>query len=184
MPRIERVLLLAGAAFLAVACGSGPPAPAAGAAPAFRVDFSIREVMASMISPGATALWDAVAVTVGAGGEQDEIPKSDEEWAEVGRQGIMMTEATNLLLIPGRHVAPSGATSANPGAELEPAEIETLVNDHWQEWVSFANALHDVGLEALETVDARDPEALTLVGGDIDAACENCHQRFWYPDQQ
>jgi len=184
MPRVTRVLLLTGATLFAVACGAGQSGPAAGAAPAFRTDFSVREVMASMISPGATALWDAVAVTVGASGEQDEIPKSDEEWAEVRRDGIMMTEATNLLLIPGRHVAPPGATSANPGAELEPAEIERLVNDHWQEWVLFANALHDIGLKALETVDARDPEALTLVGGDIDAACESCHQRFWYPDQQ
>ncbi|MEE2613532.1 MAG: hypothetical protein VX975_06895, partial [Acidobacteriota bacterium] len=42
--------------------------------------------------------------------------------------------------------------------------------------------LHDAGVVMLDAVRARDVDAL-LDGGDrLDVACENCHSRFWYPD--
>lgn len=178
------LLLVAAIAILtAGACRSQDPPPPA-PQPDFRPDASIREVMKSMVESGANALWDSVAVTVGTEGTDEEVPTSDDDWDAVRQKAIMMTEATNLLLIEGRHVAPPGARSANPGSELEPEQIEALISQNQQDWIRFVGGLHDTGLAALKAIDAHDAETLSLVGGDIDMACESCHLRFWYPEEQ
>jgi hypothetical protein len=35
---------------------------------------------------------------------------------------------------------------------------------------------------ALAAIDAKDPLALLDAGEQIDTACENCHQVFWFPN--
>ena len=36
-------------------------------------------------------------------------------------------------------------------------------------------------LPALDAIDAKDPNRLLEVGGEIDEACEACHLVYWYP---
>jgi hypothetical protein len=36
---------------------------------------------------------------------------------------------------------------------------------------------------ALKAIDARDKEALLDSGDAIDQACENCHVKYWYPNE-
>jgi hypothetical protein len=93
-------------------------------------------------------------------------------------------EATNELIVPGRHAAPSGTKSANPDAELEPAEIEKLLASERPAWIAHAQVLHVTAMQALTAVDARDIDKISEAGGAIDEACESCHLQFWYPEQQ
>jgi hypothetical protein len=116
-------------------------------------------------------------------------PKTDEDWAAVRRHAVALVESTNLLLIPGRHIAPSGAETlrvddADPGAELPPAEIERRVNANWATWTAMALALHDAAGNILKTIDKKDVAALESTGSDLDGICENCHLAFWYPPKK
>ena len=110
-----------------------PPPPAPAADPPFRATSTIRELMQSMVAPSAQGLWDSVGRVSDAKGTRDLEPKSAEEWAAVRRHAVSLMESTNLLLIPGRHVAREGqqtlkADDAEPGSELPPAEIEKRIN--------------------------------------------------------
>src|SRR4026207_2351319 len=92
-------------------------------APPFGATGTIRELMQSMIAPSAQGLWDSVGRVSDAKGTRDLEPRSDGEWAAVRRHAISLMESTNLLLMPGRHVAREGeqtlkADEAEPGAEL------------------------------------------------------------------
>lgn len=146
-------------------------------------DATIRLLMAATISPGAEALWNAVAVTVSKDGTDEEAPKSDEDWDAIRRRAVNMNEAVDLLLVRDRHVAPPGAKAANPEFELAPDRIEALIAEDWSDWSAKVQALHDVVVQAIDAIDAHDVEKLTTVGGDIDVACENCHVKYWYPDE-
>ena len=98
-------------------------------------------------------------------------------------------ESTNLLLIPGRHVAREGqqtlkADDALPGSELPPSEIEKLLNHNWAAWTAMTQNLHGSAASMLDAIDKKDVARLESRGSDLDGVCESCHLTFWYPQSK
>ena len=62
--------------------------------------------------------------------------------------------------------------------------MEALVAKDRAGFAKKAQGLIDATLIALKAIDARNAEALSNAGGEIDAACENCHLTFWYPNEK
>jgi len=163
--------------FAVAACNrtqAPPPTP-------FRPSSTIKDIMDSMVDPSADALWDSVATIVSAAGTEERQPKTPEEWANVRRRAITLIEATNALLIEGRRVAKPGEKAENEQVELGPEEIEALINQDRTSWIHFAHALNDATTVALKAIDAKNAPGLLDAGEGIDAACENCHLKYWYP---
>jgi hypothetical protein len=67
--------------------------------------------------------------------------------------------------------------------ELEPEEIEANINRDRATWIQLAKGLHDATEEALKGIDAHDAQVVIAAGERMDAACEACHSRYWYPNQ-
>ena len=116
-------------------------------------------------------------------GVLDVKPQNDEEWANVRYGAIRLIEATNLLMIPGRRVARPGEKSEAPGIELEPEEMDKLIGDDRPGWNKRALALRAAAHDALQAIDAKDPDKLFSIGEHIEAACEGCHFKDRYPNQ-
>lgn len=136
--------------------------------------------MDGMVDPAADIIWDSVATKITTNGKEEKAPHTDEEWATVRRSAIQLLEASNILQIPGRHVAKPGQRNEQ-GIELQPEQIEALINKDRQAWIALAHGLHDSATLALNAADARDPEKVLESGEQIDNACERCHQTYWYP---
>lgn len=176
------LLLLSCAAFFSMlAVASQKPEAERTAPPEFTNTATIKDLMVSMIDPSADYLWDSVATTVSPNGLGSREPRTDKEWAAVRRNTIVLLEATNLLMIPGRHVAAPGDNSKNPGVELSPEQIEVLLSKDQESWNKLSRGLYDATLVALKAVDAKDARALLNSGAGIDRACESCHLKYWYP---
>ena len=178
--------VLAGAAVLLVlaACSSSKPAPATDTEPAFRATGTVKEIMDSVIDPNADVLWNAVSTTISREGTVDNMPRTDEDWQTVRRSAVTLVESTNLLLIDGRTMAPLGHKSEYPGYELEPEEMQKLVDADRASWVRYAHGLHDKAMVALKAIDAKSVQGLLDAGAGIDEACENCHKHYWYPEKK
>lgn len=174
-------LVLVGA-FLLAACAAPAPDQPPPAAPPFRPVASIREVMNSVIDPSVDMVWNAVGSVVDDGRLTDRAPAKDEEWAEVRRHALIVSEAANLLLMRDRPVAPPGAPSLAPGVELTPEEIRALIDKNPDGWNFYVQELQDALTPALAAIDAKNSQALFDAGEKIDTTCENCHQVFWYPN--
>jgi hypothetical protein len=186
--RPVRVLIVAALVTASASCQRAEPAPAAPPASPYRATATVRELMQSVVAPGAQGLWDAVGTISNPKGTVHLEPKTDAEWAAVRRHAVALLESTNLLLVPGRRVAPADATTAraeeaDPGAELPPAEIEKRMLANWPTWTAMTHALHDSAAAILKTVDQKDARGLETTGSDLDAVCESCHLTFWYPRQ-
>src|SRR5712691_5019209 len=151
--------------------------------PEYTTSATIKDIMDSMVDPSADVVWDSVSTMVSTAGIEEKAPKTDEEWADVRRGAIRLVEAPNLLILPGRHVARPGEKSETPDVELEPAEMEVRINKDREAWNRRAKALHDVSLEMLQAIEAKDREKMLEVGDRLDKACENCHLNYWYPNQ-
>lgn len=170
------------AASLLAGCAAPAPEQPPSAEVPYRPVASIREVMNSVIDPSIDMVWDSVKTVIDDGRMTDYAPTTDEDWTEVRRHALIVSEAANLLLMPSRSVAPPGAVSQAPGVELAPEEVRALIDENRDGWHFFVQQLQDSLELALAAIDAKDPQALLDAGEQIDTACENCHQVFWFPN--
>src|SRR5262249_52384902 len=153
-----------------------PAAPPAPAQPPYTTTATVKDIMLHIVDPAGDMIWNSVATTVDAKGVHATVPKTDEDWMVVRTGAIQLVEASNLLMMPGRHVARQGEKSETPGIELEPSEMEDLINKDRASWYKRAGHLHEVAVNTLAVIDKRDDKALFDVGAKIDEACENCHR--------
>ena len=164
-------------------CQPAPtPAPKT-AAPDFKPDITIREIMQSMVAPKADVIWDAVSTSVTEKGVIEKVPKTDEDWLAIRHDAVTILEATNAVLIPGRHVAKAGSKAEDPKVQLSPEQIEDLIGKDREHWTMFAHGLYDATMVAVKAIDARNVMALSDAGNGIDEACEKCHLQYWYPNE-
>lgn len=180
--------IFAGALFTVSACQKSAPPPQdpkpAETAPTYQPTATIKDIMMSIVDPNADVVWLSVTTVQSSKGTVDTAPKNDEEWKNVRKGAVALSEAANLLMMPGRHVAAPGEKSETPGVELEPSEMEDLINKDRAAWVMRATKLHEAGLEAIKAIDAHDSQKVFEVGEQIEQACENCHRQYWYPNEQ
>jgi hypothetical protein len=170
------------AALASVLCASSPGASSAAGREPTR-DATIQELMTTRIDPSADALWASVSTVITAAGTQEKQPHTEAEWRTVRRYAVTLIEGASLLAVPARRVVVPGGTtedSAIPGIE-RPENIQKAIDSDRASFVTAAMQLRDAGIVALRAVDQRSQQHLIEAGGDLDAACEACHLKYWYP---
>ena len=179
-------ILLAGTALSACDKSAAPEPPPASTASAFKPTAGIQDIMAELIEPSAEFVWESVSSTVTAEGVEEKQPRTDEEWAEVRRHALILTESANLLVVEGRHVAREGKQLDDHGTpgNLTLEQVEQAIAKDRASFVAFSQALHAVGASLLQAADAKDVQAIMTHGETLDEVCESCHLKFWYPGQQ
>jgi hypothetical protein len=144
---------------------------------------TIQELMASTVDPSADALWASVSTTIAAAGTDEKQPHTDADWHAARRVALNLIESANLLALPKQRVAPAGRKtedSSVPGIE-RPENIQRAIDQDPESFSRAALRLRDAGLNALAAIDQKSAQALVTAGGDLDAACEACHLKYWYP---
>lgn len=176
--RFTRVLV-AGVLVIAGACAGKkqPDAPPA-------MSATIKDIMDSMVDPSSDFLFESVAEIADERGVTQKAPRTNAEWTEVRRRALVLLEAPNLLAMDGRKVARPHERSESPQVELQPDEIQKLVDGDRPSFIRRARRLQDGAEMVLKAVDARDTTALFHAIENVDRACENCHLRYWYPNDQ
>ena len=174
------VLLVAVSALAGAVCSCTTRSPEPTGA--FRPTATIQDIMLSVVDPSADAIWESVATIITYEGVEERRPRTGEDWERLRHEAVRLVEATNLLLMDGRAVAAHGVRSENPGIELHPEEIQSLITEDRETWDRLVGDLYDMSLIMLQAVDAKDADMLFDNGGPLDQACERCHQRYWYPE--
>jgi hypothetical protein len=187
--RVAKVLMAMAIAGALAACGKAePPAaviPATQADP-IKLTAGVQDIMKDMIDPAADFLWASVSTTETAEGVEEKQPRTDEEWAEVRKQAIILAESANLILMEGRHVAREGKQLEDHGTpgNLTAEESEQAIAADRATYEGFGQALRDVGVAFLEAAERRNPQGILDAGETMDQVCEGCHLKFWYPGQE
>jgi len=172
--RIRLFLIAAGfSAILCSACKSPEPEDLR----------TVREIMAAVVEPNSEFLYNSVSSSVTPQGVEEKSPQTDAEWAELRRRAMSIVEAGDLIVTPGRHVAKPGQRPKNPRVQLDPIEIESLIEKERASWTKMSRDLQDSMQPMLKAIDAKNPTALSDSSIAIDEACEACHHKFWYPDK-
>lgn len=118
--------------------------------PRFTAVADSKQLMLSVIEPAAEVYWDAVGVIMDLEGTYHIRPEGAEDWETVENAAFVLAESGNLLLLEERAQGQS-------------------------HWVAMSRAMIDVGRRAVEAAQARDPDAVFEVGGDVYLVCTGCH---------
>jgi hypothetical protein len=148
---------------------------------------TVKEIMKGIVDPSSKELWDSVGTESGPKGIVEKSPKTDEEWAKIEGDALVLAEVANLLKMPGRHVslAEEANQKSKPDApELTPAQIEEKIAKDRAAWEKKADALQTTAVKARAAAKKHDKDGLLNVGEEIDNACESCHLVYWYPDEK
>src|SRR6476660_6725716 len=111
--------------------------------PEFRPTSTVKDIMDSVVDPSADAIWDSVEIVATLEGTEHKAPRTDDDWKALRRHAVALVEASNLLLIPGRHVARPGEKAEDARVDLHPDEIEALVSRDPASWTRRAHRLHE-----------------------------------------
>ena len=145
---------------------------------------TIKDIMDSMVDPSGDFMFESVQEISDERGITRKAPRSDDDWKAVRDHAMVLLEAPNLLTMSGRKVAQPGEKSKNPEVELQPEEVQKLINNDRPSFVRRARRLQDAAALALKAIDAKDADALFHAIDGIDKACENCHLHYWYPNDK
>ena len=135
---------------LLAACASPPLQTAV---PPFQPVADMRLLMEAVIDPAADTIWESVGTIVTMEGTEELEPRTDEEWTAVRNAAVVVTESGNLLMLDGR---------ARDTAD----------------WITFSQALVEIGTRAIAAAEAQDTNAIFEVGGHIYNVCAGCHQQY------
>lgn len=113
---------------------------------------SVRQIMQSIVTPGATAIFESVSTTITLEGTTEKAPRSAAEWAAVANGAAALAEAGNLMLMEGR----------------------ALDGD----WVKMSKAMIDAAKVTLAAVEARNPQQVFDAGGEVYNSCNGCHAQY------
>ena len=173
------------AVLIAAGCRRASEAAAPeGALPPFATELTIKDLMLNVIDTNADVVWLSVTTVASAEGLVETRPKTDEEWARVKGAAVTLAEAANLLMIPGRKVAPDDHKSEVPGIELEGHEMDALIAKDPQAFYKHARDLYAAAMIAARAADKKDADKVFEVGEAIEHACEGCHRAYWYPNEK
>jgi cytochrome c556 len=145
---------------------------------------SIKDIMDSMVDPSADVLFESVVEIADENGITEKAPQTDEEWKQVRRHAVVLLEAPNLLVMEGRRVAQPHERSENPQVELQPEDIQKLVDGDRPSFIRRARKLQEGAETALKAIERKDKTALFHAIESIDRACESCHLHYWYPNDR
>jgi hypothetical protein len=129
-----------------------PPAPAAATPPSDTV-LNLKQLMEWVIDPTVDVIWDSVKSISTQEGTKEISPQTDEQWTAVRNAAATLSEAGNLLMLPGR------------------------ARDQ-EAWVAAARALVRTSEKALKAAEAKDKDAVFAAGGDIYTVCRGCHVQY------
>ena len=135
-----------------VGCAGEDAAANSSEAP-YRPVASVQELMLAVVEPAAETYWDAVGWITDSSGTLEIRPSTEEEWEAVRNAAYVVTESGNLLMMEGR-----------------------AVDD--QTWIALSQAMIATGQRAIDAANARDPEAVFTVGGDLYETCTACHSAY------
>jgi hypothetical protein len=142
---------------------------------------TITEIMLDWVAPSSARLFQAVEIVVDSRGEQVRAPDTDDEWALLRADAIVLMEAANLLRLEGRRVShqPGHAPVATIPT-LPVRQLQRMIDLDREGWRRRVDGLGNAARWAYDAIAERNVWQLQANAGDIALACERCHLDYRY----
>jgi cytochrome c556 len=148
----------------------------------------VYSVMKDIVVPQAADLWDVGNRAMDDNGNPDVSQLSEADWVKLGKAAEAMRGGSLAMAnAPKLAVAPAGVKMQDEGGEgggATAAQIQGFIDADPKGFAAHAKELADVSDTFLAAVKTRDAKTLADASGRLDAVCEACHSKYWYPQPQ
>lgn len=145
-----------------------PEAPKAAAAPVGVAHGNLAQVMRSIMFPNSNVIFfvqDKDPTKV----KQDKDPSASTDilastyggWAAVENSSMALSEAANLLMVPGR--------KCSNGKDVPLQDPD---------WVKFTQQLRDAGQVAFKAAQSKNMDQILMATDTLTTACGGCHEKY------
>ena len=153
MKRVSLLLSVLTTVYIVTGCEDEPAQQLTAADP--QSTSEMHGTMTQILEPPTDVIWGSAGYIITEEGEESLAPTTDEGWAEVRRNALILAESGDLLQSP--------ALAVDQGA-----------------WIEYARALSRVSKSAITAAENKDADELFKVGGHIYNVCRACHQAYWH----
>lgn len=147
---------------------------------------TIHEAMKNVIAPQAQILWDVGNEAMDDNGTPDAKRLSAAQWGQIATAGQKVQDMSLALAMarPLKVVGPGAAIQGEGDPNSSSAtQVQGFVDADPAGFAEQARKLAAVAGDFVAAGKARDAAKLGLVSGNLDQVCEDCHMRYWYPQQ-
>lgn len=148
---------------------------------------NLHDLMKNVVAVQMQLIWDVGNQAQDAHGNPDASKLKADDWSKVISAGGKLRQVAQTLA-QADHVAVAAPgmkldEQANPGA-LGVKEMQAAIDANPAEFRALAQTLSMSMDQVVAAAKSRDAAKLFDVSGGLDQVCENCHMRFWYPEQK
>ncbi|HWF07808.1 MAG TPA: hypothetical protein VG297_05050 [Bryobacteraceae bacterium] len=169
MRKTSVLLFVLTAAALLLAGTSAAQAPArAGSASTPRVYANLAQLMRGILFPASNVIFAAqnddpakVKPAKDPALATDPLANSYGGWQAVENSALALSEAANLLILPGRKCSNGRAVPINN-----------------PDWAKFVQGLRDAGDKAYKAAESKDMDKILDAADTMTTACSNCHDKY------
>lgn len=148
---------------------------------------TLHTMMTTSIAPQAQVLWDVPGKALDDDGNVDGSLLTTDDWAQILAAGTQMRDAADRLSkMQNIKVAEAGVALAqeeNPGA-AKAADVQRYIDADPVGFSSRWADLHALAGDFVAAAQAKEGKRLGEASDKLDQACEACHLKFWYPEQE
>ncbi len=148
---------------------------------------TLHAAMKDVVAPQTQVIWDVSNGAMDDNGNTDAARITAAQWQQVGAAALRIKDmALALAMAPQVVVVAPGAKlqdEGNPGAST-PAQIQGFIDAEPAVFAEHARTLAATADGLIAAAAAKDAAKMGEIANGIDQVCEECHQRFWYPQEK
>ena len=147
---------------------------------------TVFETMERVVVPTSKALWDVSNTKQDDNGNVDASKVTDADWKQVEDAATQMKAAAETLASATQTVvAPPGVAIHDEGTPdgSSAKQVQGFIDADPAAFAAYAKALAASGEAIRQAAATRNAMQFGDEAGKLDGVCEQCHVKFWYPQQ-
>jgi cytochrome c556 len=147
---------------------------------------TVQTWMIGTVAPQGMVLADAVLKAMNDQGKPDASAMTAADWAQITQAAqALKASAGPIREAPALRVAADGVKIQDEGSEgsSSAAQVQGFVDKDRPGFNALARGLAQTSDAFIAAAGAKDAAKLLAASTALDAACQACHSKFWYPQQ-
>lgn len=144
--------------------------------------LDVRAAMQQQVNPAVLAIWDVGNNAMNDEGGLDPAQLDDAKWAQLAEAAGQLSASGKAMASAQSYIAAAPDNAEVGEGEVTMAAVQQHIDSDPRLFgqMSAALATHADKLAAAAT--AKDAATAGDLIAEMDAVCESCHARFWYPE--
>jgi cytochrome c556 len=144
--------------------------------------LDLRTSMQQQVNPAALAIWDVGNNAMNDAGGIDAALMDDAKWGKLAEAAGQLSAAGKAIAAATSFSAAAADNSAVGQGEIAMAEVQRHVDSDTDGFRRMGAALAAHADKLSAAAKAKDAAQAGELVSQMDAVCESCHSRYWYPD--